>query len=345
MIQTDLFTFLVNVEKEFVKARTKFPSNEFLTAALLEECGELANALLEFEYKHQPAVAVYCEAMQVAALAARIAIEGSAEFSYSLAIVDPERNRSLFDLADDPDMLTKLNILAAMKRDEQTSENLVMFDGTNACLNCGRVLKEFEGVTNFQETEPGRPVGGRFCNENCVGVFKDRRARIERVSEPAGPDSFGGSDFPDEYQLPDLETSRRECRDMADRIEKDPDPALHVSYYDGDAVPADARRCSNCKRWFTGPAKLDARETFCSNFCQGLFEYGGDSKTGPAVELKPAAAQTCPNCLDVLPDPGSRYSTFIPDRGSVELCSVDCLVSYGQFIQGQQRDNGTKTNS
>ncbi len=68
---------------EALGAAGKFPANLHMHAALAEEVGELANALLEHHRGNGVSVAdVYAEAMQVAAMALRIAVEGSAEFAY-----------------------------------------------------------------------------------------------------------------------------------------------------------------------------------------------------------------------------------------------------------------------
>jgi len=63
------------IRDELVRARTKFPQNRHLTAALTEEVGELAQALLQGR-KHDARM----EAVQVATVAIRIATEGDADF-------------------------------------------------------------------------------------------------------------------------------------------------------------------------------------------------------------------------------------------------------------------------
>jgi NTP pyrophosphatase (non-canonical NTP hydrolase) len=77
--------FLFDVENEVLRAQKKFPNPNLLMTALTEECGELAEALLEVYYnstknEHKKGEGrwseVYKEAMQVAAVAARIALEG-----------------------------------------------------------------------------------------------------------------------------------------------------------------------------------------------------------------------------------------------------------------------------
>jgi NTP pyrophosphatase (non-canonical NTP hydrolase) len=62
--------FVNMVLDEVSRARTKFPNNSGLLAALTEEVGELARALMD-----QTDSEVYNEAVQVAAMALRIAIE------------------------------------------------------------------------------------------------------------------------------------------------------------------------------------------------------------------------------------------------------------------------------
>lgn len=62
---------------EILRARTKFPGNALLLAALTEEVGELAQALLQ----RQGPERVTAEALQVATVALRIAEEGDATFA------------------------------------------------------------------------------------------------------------------------------------------------------------------------------------------------------------------------------------------------------------------------
>ena len=68
---TDIKGFLHLVEQEVVAARAKFPSSNHVTVALMEEAGELAKAMMD-----EPWGRVVAEAVQVAAMAARCAIEG-----------------------------------------------------------------------------------------------------------------------------------------------------------------------------------------------------------------------------------------------------------------------------
>jgi len=65
--------FLAEVRAEIARARSKFPNNDLTMIALTEEVGELAKALLD-----ESAERVRSEAVQVAAMAARVAIDGDA---------------------------------------------------------------------------------------------------------------------------------------------------------------------------------------------------------------------------------------------------------------------------
>lgn len=69
-----------NAVKEARGSAVRFPSNEHMHAALGEEVGELANALIDHHRGLKTAQDVYNEAMQAAAMALRIALESSQEF-------------------------------------------------------------------------------------------------------------------------------------------------------------------------------------------------------------------------------------------------------------------------
>jgi NTP pyrophosphatase (non-canonical NTP hydrolase) len=64
------------IKAEVTRARLKFPGNRFLLAALTEEVGELARALLQ----RRPREEWEREAIQVACVAVRIIEEGDATF-------------------------------------------------------------------------------------------------------------------------------------------------------------------------------------------------------------------------------------------------------------------------
>ena len=78
------------IRAEVIRARLKFPLNNVLLAALTEEVGELANALLELYFAAGRGAhiedldarrdKVQKEAIQVAAVAVRILEEGTSEF-------------------------------------------------------------------------------------------------------------------------------------------------------------------------------------------------------------------------------------------------------------------------
>lgn len=60
-----------------------------------------------------------------------------------------------------------------------------------------------------------------------------------------------------------------------------------VQFWPEYATPDDARLCDACKRWFTGPAKLDAKNTFCSDDCGNDFRIAHFQSKNPAVTLRP----------------------------------------------------------
>lgn len=68
----------LEVLNEINRARAKFPTNEHLMIALVEEVGELAQALLQ----QKPDREIYAEAIQVACVAMRIAEEGDSDTHY-----------------------------------------------------------------------------------------------------------------------------------------------------------------------------------------------------------------------------------------------------------------------
>ena len=68
--------FIESVHEELNKATRKFPWPNPNLAALMEEVGELAQAFLQ----DKPFEEIYKEAVQVATMAARCAIEGDPQF-------------------------------------------------------------------------------------------------------------------------------------------------------------------------------------------------------------------------------------------------------------------------
>lgn len=67
---------LNDISAEVIRARLKFPGNRFLLAALTEEAGELAQAMLQKRDRE----AIRKEAIQVACVAIRILEEGDSSF-------------------------------------------------------------------------------------------------------------------------------------------------------------------------------------------------------------------------------------------------------------------------
>lgn len=88
-------SFSADMISEIGKARAKFPGDRLTMMALVEEVGELAKAMLD-----EPAQRVYREAVQVAAMAARLAIEGDS----SVSEVRIERGLNLWGLALCPEL-------------------------------------------------------------------------------------------------------------------------------------------------------------------------------------------------------------------------------------------------
>lgn len=75
--------FILEVGRELHRARAKFPNNRHTLAALSEEAGETARAMLNHEYgKHGPEE-VYIECVQTAVMAIRLATEGDSTFRYA----------------------------------------------------------------------------------------------------------------------------------------------------------------------------------------------------------------------------------------------------------------------
>lgn len=64
---------------ELDRARKKFPDNAKLLAALTEEVGELAQAMLQGKSHAE----IFKEAIQVACVAVRIAEEGDSDFNHT----------------------------------------------------------------------------------------------------------------------------------------------------------------------------------------------------------------------------------------------------------------------
>ena len=74
--------FLNAIVEEAKKARAKWPDSVHSVAALTEEVGELAKAILQHKYEKQDPHKVWREAVQVAFMAMRVATEGDSTFDY-----------------------------------------------------------------------------------------------------------------------------------------------------------------------------------------------------------------------------------------------------------------------
>ena len=74
--------FILDVSKEQERAKEKFPKSERLLGALMEEVGELAQALLKITESGESPQNVYDEAVQVASTVFRLAKEGEPDYRY-----------------------------------------------------------------------------------------------------------------------------------------------------------------------------------------------------------------------------------------------------------------------
>lgn len=72
--------FLSEVHQEVIRAQHKFPSSNLCMAALTEEVGELAQAMLKVAAGKWKQERIREEAIQVAAMAIRVAVEGDPSF-------------------------------------------------------------------------------------------------------------------------------------------------------------------------------------------------------------------------------------------------------------------------
>lgn len=85
------YKFLGEVYQELVRARTKFPSSVCCLAALHEESGELAQAMLKHAAGKWPHSRIREEAVQVAAMAMRCALEGDPSLT-ALGYSEPNKD-------------------------------------------------------------------------------------------------------------------------------------------------------------------------------------------------------------------------------------------------------------
>jgi len=82
------------IRDELAAARKAFPGSTHMLCALVEEVGELAQAMMQHDRKEgTSAIEILREAVQVAAMAMRVAIEGDENFLYDFPIVEDELPR------------------------------------------------------------------------------------------------------------------------------------------------------------------------------------------------------------------------------------------------------------
>lgn len=82
---SNMYNFQCAMEHEYDRAVKLFPGTEDMAMALMEEVGELAQALIQQKSEPQKGVThedIWKEAVQVAVMAARIAIQGQEGFPY-----------------------------------------------------------------------------------------------------------------------------------------------------------------------------------------------------------------------------------------------------------------------
>ena len=82
------------IRDELKAAREAFPDKTHMLCALVEEVGELAQALMQHDRRQGTSVQeILREAVQVASMAVRIAVEGDDNFLYEFPIVEDELPR------------------------------------------------------------------------------------------------------------------------------------------------------------------------------------------------------------------------------------------------------------
>jgi len=86
--------FIQDVLDEVGSARAKFPSNKHITLAMAEEAGELVKSIMNS--KQKPSITsdndVYLEAVQAAAMALRVGVEGDPDFPYKCPLTEGRPN-------------------------------------------------------------------------------------------------------------------------------------------------------------------------------------------------------------------------------------------------------------
>lgn len=71
-----------DVETELASARKKYPSNRFMLAALTEEVGESAQAMIDHSFGKDTVQHIYQELIQTMTVSLRLILEGSQEFTF-----------------------------------------------------------------------------------------------------------------------------------------------------------------------------------------------------------------------------------------------------------------------
>lgn len=84
ILATDTACVLQSVANEVVRARGLFPNNKYQHAALAEEVGEIAKALMDLELGKETYEGFRTECIQAAAMCVRLATEGDKTFPASL---------------------------------------------------------------------------------------------------------------------------------------------------------------------------------------------------------------------------------------------------------------------
>lgn len=84
----------IMIRDELRAARNAFPGSTHMLAALIEEVGEVAKAMMEHDRQLGTSVPeVLRECVQVAGMAIRIAVEGDENFAYEFPVVEDELPR------------------------------------------------------------------------------------------------------------------------------------------------------------------------------------------------------------------------------------------------------------
>ncbi len=137
-------------------------------------------------------------------------------------------------------------------------------------------------------------VADEFTKVNITNDVFDAKPEFELSQRAPGNDGrpLSIDEIPTEIRER-MKADRREAEAIArpaDDLIRGPivQNLSSVTYYDDADATSESRRCDNCKRYFLGPAKIDARNTFCDSECQS--EFSAFNGTGPAVVARPPIA-------------------------------------------------------